>query len=48
MEQAQEILKIIEEGFCINAPGDTIVSVIKNYCESVINYNKSKKEAKNG
>ena len=47
MEQAQEILGIIEQGFNINAPSDTIISVIKNYCESVINYNKSKKGEKN-
>ena len=46
MEQAQEILKIIEKGFCINAPADITVSIIKNYCESVINHNKNK-EVKN-
>lgn len=45
MKDIQEILNIIETGFNCNAPGDTIVSVIKNYCESVMNkYNKDMEE----
>lgn len=46
MEHIQEILKIIEEGFCINAPSDITISIIKNYCESVINHNKNKEVKK--
>ena len=35
MTDVLEILKIIEQGFNTNAPAETVVNVIKQYCESV-------------
>ena len=42
MEHINEILKIIEQGYNTNAPADVTVSVIKQYCESVIETNQNK------
>ena len=40
MIDVAEILKIIEQGYNTNAPADVTISVIKQYCESVINTTK--------
>ena len=48
MTDVLEILKIIEQGFNTNAPAETVVSVIKQYCDSVIKTFEQQEQPKGG